>query len=176
MPIVLVGANPGLLLTRDGEVSAFASVWQVDWSELGSGRAVVLWHEGRARLIGPRPQLSEWLAATFVRHFGEVDGLAWSPRTEVADVDIQLSLDAGLVVKAGAVTIELSDVLDRRVFSTDRLALGGTEYAMSNVYVPCGSARLAVDGAPVPGDVKVDRASEEVSSSAFLAVAEVWTR
>jgi hypothetical protein len=175
MSVVLVGANPGLLLTRDGQVSAFASLWQVDWSERGSGPALVLWHAGQVRLIGPQPDLSRWLAETFVRHFGEVDGLPWAPRTEVADVDVRLSLDAGLAAKAGDVTMELSGVLDRRVFATDRLTLGGTDYQMSNVYVPCGSARLAVDGVPVPGDITADPPGPQASSSAFLAVAEVWS-
>jgi hypothetical protein len=174
--VVLVGANPGVMLSRQDEVTAFASLWQVDWSERGFGPALVLWHAGRVRLIGPRPELSLWLAETFVRHFGEVEGLPWAPRTEVADVDIRLSLDAGLSAKAGDVTIELSGVLDRRVFATDSLALGGTEYRMSNVYVPCGSARLAVDGVPIPGGITADPPGPQASSSAFLAVAEVWAR
>jgi hypothetical protein len=173
--VVLVGANPGLLLTRGGEVTAFASLWQVDWCEHGAGLALVLWHAGRTRLIGPRPELSEWLAGTFVRHFGEVDGLPWEPRVEVADIDLRMSLDTGLTAKAGPVAMELSEVLDRRVFRTDELTLGGSTYQMSNVYVPCGSARLAVDGVPVGGDISADPPGPQASSSAFLAVAEVWT-
>jgi hypothetical protein len=81
----------------------------------------------------------------------------------------------GLTATAGPVTLQLGGVLDRRVFSTDRLPLGDATYRMSNVYAPCGSARLTVDGAAVAGDIVVDRDAEPVSSTAFLAVAEVWT-
>jgi hypothetical protein len=34
--VVLVGANPGVRLRAGDDVTAFASVWQVDWSERGS--------------------------------------------------------------------------------------------------------------------------------------------
>jgi hypothetical protein len=175
MSVVLVGSNPAARFSRDGQVTAFASLWQVDWSVHGSGPALVLWQAGRVRLIGPDPDLAGWLADTFVRHFGEVAGLPWEPTAEVADVHLTLSLTSGLRATAGPVTLELSGVLDRRVFSTDRLPLGGTTYGMSNVYAPCGSARLSVDGAAVPGDIAVDRDATPVSSTAFLAVAEVWT-
>jgi hypothetical protein len=175
MSVVLVGSNPAALFSRGGTVTAFASLWQVDWSVRGSGTALVLWHGGRVRLIGPDPELAGWLADTFVRHFGEVAGLPWEPTAEVAEIDLALSLADGLTATAGPVAMELSGVLDRRVFSTDRLPLGGSTYGMSNVYAPCGSARLTVDGAAVAGAAAVDTGSDPVSSAAFLAVAEVWT-
>ena len=177
MGIVLVGANPGVLLRAGGEVTAFASVWQVDWSERGSGPAVVLWHAGRVRLLGPEPPLAEWLADTFVRHFGEGTGLPWEPTVEQVPVGLELDLDRGLTAKAGDVTVEISGVLDRRVFAADDLTLGGVRYALSNVYAPCREARITVDGTPVPGAPEVtDGATDRPSSSAFLAVAESWTR
>jgi hypothetical protein len=63
MSVVLTGANPGVLLRDDGDVTAFASVWQVDWSERGPGRAIVLWHAGRVRLLSRDPALA-FLAVT----------------------------------------------------------------------------------------------------------------
>jgi|SRR5215207_8973985 len=177
MTMVLTGANPGVLLKDGQAVTAFASVWQVDWSERGSGRAVVLWHDGRVRLLGPDPRLAEWLADTFVRHFGEVDGLPWQPAAaERTDVELSLDLGRGLTAKAGDVTVELDDVLDRRVFAMDRLDLGGTTYALSNVYAPCRTARITVAGSVVPGQPEVDDAGPEPASSAFLAVNESWVR
>ena len=176
MGIVLVGANPGVLLRSDGEVTAFASVWQVDWSERGSGPAVVLWHAGRVRLLGPDPALAGWLADTFVRHFGEVAGLPWEVTAEEAAVEIDLDLDHGLTAKAADVTVEIAGVLDRRVFAADDLTFDGVRYALSNVYVPCRDARVTVGGSPVPGSPEVDESAERPSSSAFLAVAESWTR
>jgi hypothetical protein len=175
MTIVLTGANPGVLLKADGETTAFASVWQVDWSERGSGRAVVLWHAGRVRLLGPDPALSEWLADTFVRHFGEVDGLPWNPAAaERTEVELDLDLGRGLTAKAADVTVELDGVLDRRVFAMDDLTVGGVRYALSNVYAPCRTARITVAGTLVPGGPEVD--AEAKSSTAFLAVNESWTR
>lgn len=166
MGVVLVGANPGVRL-RDGDrVTAFASVWQVDWSQHGSGPAVVLWHAGRTRVLGPDPELGEWLAETFVRHFGEVAGLPWAPGMERAEVTLDLDLDRGLTARAGDVVVEMSRVLDRRRFSEDGLTLGGTAYDLSNVLAPCGAASVTVGGEPVAG----------TPDPAFLAVAEVWSR
>jgi len=174
MTVVLVGANPGVLLRDGGTVTAFASVWQVDWSERGAGRALVLWHAGRVRLLGPDPVLSGWLADTFVRHFGEVAGLPWAPATERADVELDLDLGRGLVAKAADVTVEVADVLDRRPFGNGELILGSVQYALANVYAPCRTARITIGGVPVPGAPDVDEA--QLASSAFLAVAESWTR
>lgn len=173
MTVVLTGANPGVLLKDDGVTTAFASVWQLDWSERGPGRAIVLWHAGRVRLIGPDPELSLWLADTFVRHFGEVSGLPWEPAVERADVELDLDLGTGLTAKAADVTVELAGVLDRRVFAVDRLELGGVAYALSNVYAPCRTATITVAGAAVPGAPEVDEGAG--SSSAFLAVNESWS-
>lgn len=175
MTVMLTGANPGVLLRDGGAVTAFASVWQVDWSEHGTGPAIVLWHDGRVRLLGPDPALAEWLADTFVRHFGEVDGLPWQRGpAERAEVELDLDLGRGLVAKAGDVTVEIEGVLDRRPFAMDGLTLGGVEYALSNVYAPCRTARITVAGTVVPGAPEVSEA--EPSSTAFLAVAESWTR
>jgi hypothetical protein len=175
MTMVLTGANPGVLLRSGGTVTAFASVWQVDWSERGAGRAVVLWHAGRVRLLGPDPELARWLADTFVRHFGEVDGLPWEPaEPERTEVDLDLDLGRGMVAKAGDVTVELDGVLDRRVFAMDGLTLGGVTYALSNVYAPCRTARVTVAGEAVPGEVAITE--DGPSSTAFLAVNESWVR
>ena len=177
MTMVLTGANPGVLLKDGGRTTAFASVWQVDWSERGAGRAVVLWHDGRVRLLGPDPALARWLADTFVRHFGEVDGLPWEPaEVERVEVDLALDLGTGMVAKAADVTVELDGVLDRRVFAMDGLTLGGTSYALSNVYAPCRTARVTVGGTAVPGAPDVDEAGDPPASSAFLAVNESWVR
>ncbi|HEY6745618.1 MAG TPA: hypothetical protein VI357_07855 [Mycobacteriales bacterium] len=175
MTVMLTGANPGVLLRDGGAVTAFASVWQVDWSEHGTGPAIVLWHGGRVRLLGPDPALAEWLADTFVRHFGEVDGLPWhAGPAERTEVDLDLDLGRGLVAKAGDVTVEIEGVLDRRPFAMDGLTLGGVDYALSNVYAPCRTARITAAGSPVPGAPEVDEAGP--SSTAFLAVVESWTR
>jgi hypothetical protein len=45
---------------------------------------------------------------------------------------------------------------------------------LSSVYAPCHTARITVAGSVVPGAPEVDRSGP--SSTAFLAVAESWTR
>lgn len=166
MSVVLVGSNPGVLVKDGDRVTAFASVWSVDWSERGAGPALILWHAGRTRVLGPDPGLAEWLADTFVRHFGEVDGLPWEPVVERADVEVAIDLARGLTAKAADVTVELAGVQDRRPFREAGLTLGGTAYDLSNVFAPCASATVTVGGATVPGR----------ADPAFLAVAEVWSR
>jgi hypothetical protein len=163
--VVLVGANPGVLLKDGDRVTAFASVWQVDWSPRGSGPALVLWHDGRVRVLGPDPELAGWLAETFVRHFGEVGGLPWEPSVERADVQVELDLARGLTAKTADVTVEMSGITDRRPFREQGLTLGGVTYDLSNVFVPCDTATVTVGGTPVPG----------APDPAFLAVAEVWS-
>jgi len=153
-------------LRAGDDVTAFASVWQVDWSERGSGRALVLWHAGRVRVLGADPALSGWLADTFVRHFGEVAGLPWQPQAERVEVALDLDLARGMTATAADVVVELADVLERRPFREEPLTLGGTAYGLSNVFAPVSSATVTVDGEKVPG----------AADPAFLAVAEVWTR
>jgi hypothetical protein len=127
------------------------------------------------RLLGPDPALAEWLAEVFVRHFGEVDGLPWEPASpERTDVELDLDLGRGLVATGADVTVEVRDVLDRWPFAMAALTLGGVEYALSNVYAPCRTAGITVAGSVVPGVPEVDESGP--SSTAFLAVAESWTR
>lgn len=177
MGVVLVGANPGALLQADGRTTAYASVWEVAYSERGSGAALILWQDGRTRLLGPNPGLSAWLADEFVRHFPEVADLPWHPdQPEVTDVEVSIDLDQGARAAAADVRVEIGDVLHRRVFRTDEFALGGVGYGLSNVIAPCRTARVTVAGVPVEGTPEVDESRDPPGSSAFLAVAEVWTR
>ena len=53
-------------------------------------------------------------------------------------------------------------------------SLGDTVNALSNVYVPCGSATITVAGNRLPGRPDV-RTGPRTASTAFLAEAEVWS-
>lgn len=175
--VILVGANPAVLLRHGGEPSAFASLWRVEWSERGSGDALILCHAHRVRVLGPDPELGLWLAETFVRHFPEVSGFEWpDPILEKAELEIWLDLGRGLTARVSDITLELADILDRRLFHTDRLEFGGVEYELTNVYAPCDRALLTVGHATVPGAPVQSRDEAGPVSSAFLAVAETWCR
>ena len=124
--VVLVGANPAVLLRDEGTAVAFASVWLVDWSVYGAGRVVVLVHDGRVRVLGRRPDLGGWLVDRFVQHFSEVRELGWAePEFEVVDVQARLDVGQAMRTTAGEVFVGMTDVTDRRPFRQDALTLGG---------------------------------------------------
>lgn len=176
MSVLLVGANPGLTLyagssgSAAAERVAFVSVWRVDWSPLGAGRALVLWHEGRTRVVTEAPKLGRWLAEAYTRHFPEVEGLPWpEPELTEAPVALEIDLAAGMRAVAADVTVAVADPLDRRVGSVEKFP--GNGLRLSNVYIPCRTGRLTIDGRAVEGAPRVS----DVASSAFLADAEVWS-
>jgi hypothetical protein len=164
--IRFVGANPGLTVVEEGGTNrlAFASVWRADWSERGQGKAIVLWHAQRTRVVATSAELGRWLAGEFTRHFPEVQGLPWpEPEVTQARVDLELDLANGMKASAGGIEVEIHGPTDRRLFTTDDFDLGGVAHCLSTVVMPCSSGSLTVDGTQIKGQVK-----------AFLADAEVW--
>lgn len=177
MTVLLCGANPGVRLFDGDTVTAFASVWSVDWSVHGAGTALVLWHDDRVRVVGANPTLAHWLAQDFVRHFPEVAGLAWpAPETTVAPVTVELDLATGLTAHGGDLTVTMSGVLDRRTFRTDEFPLAGVPHELQLLLAPMAEATITVGDRRLPGAVTVTGTAERPSSSAFLATAEVWAR
>lgn len=176
--VILAGANPGVrLFDADGRVTAFASVWLVDWSIHGAGTAFILWHQGQVRTISSDPDLASWLEQYFVRWFPEVEGLDWPAAVpERQPVQVSMDLSDGLSVKAADVGLELSGVLDRRQFATDNFPLDDVPHSLSLVLAPVRSAVLTIGGEPVAGTLQLDGPPERPSSSAFLTTAEVWRR
>jgi hypothetical protein len=181
--VILTGANPGVrLFDASGRVAAFASIWTVDWSERGSGNAIVLWHNadgsGQVRVVADDIDLAAWLESYFVRSFLEVQGLPWpDPVIERDLVQITVDLSDGMTAKGADIQIEMGGVLDRRVFTTDKYKLGGIEHSLSLLIAPVRTARIELGGEILPGRVRVDgRTKAKPSSSAFLTTAEVWSR
>lgn len=179
MTVRLIGANPGLTLYagEGGERRVgFASVWRVDWSTHGAGTAIVTWHGGQTQVVTATPELGRWLATEFTRHFPEVRGLPWpDPRVVTAPVALELDLARGVRARGADVEVEITGPLDRRLVRVDEFDLGGAPNALSTVLIPCRSGRLRIAGAVVPGAPRVVT-TPRVSSSAFLADAEVWTQ
>lgn len=175
MSVVLVGANPGLLLRLDGAATAFASVWQVDWSPAGRGPALVLCRGGSTCVYGSDEQLCRWLVEKFTRHFPEAADSAGQLDYLDARVQIDIDLERGMHAAAADVVVQLGRPLDRRLFRAERVDLGGTAYGLSNVFVPCGSGTISVAGRLLPGAPVLSENDGRPGSSAFLAVAEVWS-
>lgn len=177
MTVLLMGANPGVrLYAADGDEvpEAYASAWRVDWSVRGAGNALVLWRAGVPRVISDSAPLGEWLAAAFTRHFPEVRGLPWpTPEVTTAPVTYESDLTNGVRVSGADVQLEITEPLQRGLVRVDDFDLGGTPHLLSTVLMPCRQAALRVGGTPVPGLPRVTT-SPRVSSSAFIADAEVW--
>lgn len=177
MRVILCGANPGVRLFAADTLTAFASVWVVDWSERGAGNAIVLWHNGSVRVLAEDPALGAWLERDFTRHFPEVDGLAWpEPVPEQTTVDVRLDLGTGLVARAGDVEVTMSGILQRRAFQTDEFPLGGVPHGLRLVLAPVSQAEIYLAGERLPGAPRVAGDAGAPTSSAFLTTAEVWLR
>lgn len=179
MTIRLVGGNPGLSLyaTDDDEdrPAWYASIWRVDWSTHGPGSALVLWHAGQPRVVTATPELGGWLAAEFNRKFPENRSLPWpTPEITVAPVTLEWDLAHGVRAEAADVVVEILDPMDRYLVATDEFDLDGTPAGLSTVIFPCRTGRLSIAGEPVPGAPRVVT-GPRLSSSAFLADAEVWS-
>lgn len=174
--VILVGANPGVSLFTGDQLSAFASVWVVRWSTHGSGRAIVLWHDGQVRVLATDPALGHWLSQYFTRNFPEVAGVPWpEPTVQRAEVTVDLDLATGLQARARDVSVRMDAVLHRRTFSTDEFDLAGVPHSLQLMVAPMGRARVAAGGHALPGSVVLGGTPERPSSSAFMAEAEVWS-
>lgn len=175
--VILVGANPIVRLFDGDTVTGFASVWIVEWSPHGRGEVLVLWRDGRVRVLGDNLALAGWVTDYFTRHFPEVDGLAWEVgEAEAVPVTVEIDLSVGMTVTAANVTVTAHEVLDRRTFATDAFALDGRDHGLSLLLAPVATGSIRVDGEPVPGTVRREGTPERPASSAFLTAAEVWTR
>src|SRR5437764_618095 len=107
--LVFVGANPAALLWDGDQATAFVSVWQVDWSQEGSGGAIVLCRPGELRVLCDPPLLGRWLFDTFVSHFSELKHLERParPTVERTPVKIDLDLTAGLRASWGGPQLDI---------------------------------------------------------------------
>src|SRR6185436_16082919 len=112
-----------------------------------------------------------WLFDNFVTHFSELNqfDLPARPTVDQASVKVDIDLTAGLHATAGDLNIRITGILDRRRLLDSSLRLGGVPWSLCNVYMPCRTARIEVDGAVVPG-VPRFKEGPPIGSSAFLAV------
>jgi hypothetical protein len=169
-----MGANPCVTLYDGDQVTAYASIWRVDWSQRGSGRALVLGTPEQIRIIGPDEGLGAWLGTEFNRHLVRVSGtIGWSlPELTIAPVTFDLDLAEGFCATADDVSVEITGPIDRYLTRNDLYDLGGTPHILSTVWIPCMEGSISVGGSRLSGAVRVDPAKP--MSSAFIAEAEVW--
>lgn len=177
MSAVLVGSNPGLLVFEGDRAVGAASVWQVDWSIWGTGDVLIVADQAGWRTIGTDEHLARILFQVFTRHFPELASFGGVPLLgHTADVvRVDADLVTGLLAVGGGVEVELREIKDRRPYVEPAFGLGNRELGLSNLYAPCASGRLTIDGRPVPGSPRCRQVNGRWTSSAYLAVAEVWT-
>jgi hypothetical protein len=166
MTIRFIGANPGITVLDGDQRVAFASVWRADWSEHGTGRAIVLWDNGVTRVATSNSVLGDWLTNEFTRHFPEVAGLSWpEPEVIVTDIELSLDLDRGMQASGGGITVQIGPPTGRRMITVDPFNLNGVRHRLSLVFMPSLSGSITVDDERIRGS----------SVKAFLADAEVWS-
>ncbi|WP_460498336.1 hypothetical protein [Glycomyces tarimensis] len=169
-----MGANPCVTLYDGDRATAFASVWRVDWSQRGSGRALVLGTPERIRIIASDTDLGAWLGTEFNQYFDDVtDGIGWpDPELTEAPVEFQLDHAKGLSATGDDVAVEISGPIERHLTRNEAYDLGGTPNILSTVWIPCREGSISVGGTRLAGSPRVDPAKPR--SSAFIADAEVW--
>lgn len=174
--VVLVGANPILsLFDASGAVRFFVSAWRVDWSPVGAGSTLVVWHDGQVHTYGSAA-LAPWLERDFTRHFPEVSGLPWPEAVfHESEVEVQIDLGTGLKLTSEDLALSLSDIRDRRVFHTDDFPLAGRPHGLTLVLAPCFEFAGTWSRHPLSGRLITGGEPGRPTSSAFVTEAEVWT-
>ncbi len=182
--LAFVGINAGLALhpadTRGALVpgepaSCFATFWQSDWSRWGTGNALLVATLQGWRSYGPNEALAGTLAAELTRHFPEAARFPLGAISHTHDeFAVHVDPATGLRATGHKAELAIGGVLDRRQFTAPEFRLGEASAALSNVYLPCNTGRLAEFGVQWPGAPAVYPGPRGPSSSAYLALAESW--
>ncbi|HJV97519.1 MAG TPA: hypothetical protein VJ617_00250 [Arthrobacter sp.] len=182
--LAFVGASHGLALhpvDPNGELvpgeaaSCFASFWAAEWSRWGTGNALIIATLQGWRSYGSNEYFAATLAAELTRYFPEAARFPLNGISHTQDeFDVELDLERGFRATGRKAELALAGILDRRPFSQPDFQLGSSAAALSNVYLPCSSGRLAEFGVEWPGAPSVYPGPRGPSSSAYMAVAESW--
>lgn len=176
MDILWMGSMPGVRLFVGDRVEAWAAICEVEWSGLGSGRMLTLWHNGRSRVWSSNTDLARWMVGAFIGPMKRDNGVPWSAQAEfeTAAVDLEIDLETGLHAGSGDVVVSMQGLMGRRLVVRERYPVEGTDYRVSFVYVPCEIASIQVGGTVLPGVPQIGRVDGLKVSTAQIAVAEVW--
>lgn len=178
--LAFVGANHGLALhpvDANGEhvpgeaASCFASFWTAEWSRWGAGNALIVATLQGWRSYGSNEYFAATLAAELTRYFPEAARFPLAGISHTQDeFDVDLDLEHGFRATGRNAELELAGILDRRHFSQPDFQLGPNSAALSNVYLPCSSGRLAEYGVEWPGR------AERLPGSAGAVVVRLYGR
>ncbi len=184
---VLCGANPCVFLyDNQDHICAALSLWEVDYSEFGSGLCAFLstgvGAERRELVFYERLELAIALRSHFNRHFEGFNGIGDEHCTAHHSSFLLHRQGAGdLSIEARAETFTLAGSWEKPHDPTiipSRLTGFGpraeTSFDVCATIIPCTTGEITLDGNKLDGQLNPNHGG--FGSSAFLACAETWTR
>jgi hypothetical protein len=186
-PVLFAGENHLITLYRPGadETVAGVSCWRCTYSEHGEGFVLALWCDPAAvgapdlpstAIYSDNAAMGRMVMERFNQYFAGFSGrgLAELPPQPAR---FQQQADGRrlhrITCLSGGRSIELvwQDVFDAALEIFDNRS-GPEPYDVSAVICPCRRGSIALDGAPLLGEVRVPAGPS--ASSAFLAFSETW--
>lgn len=190
-PVIFAGENPGLTLHHTGSdaIVVAASYWRCTYSAHGEGNALVIWADPAASgLAAPLAApaiytdnigVGRLVTDRFTQYFGSFRDRGFAA-VEPKHARFFQQGDGSRLHRVACTatddtTFELvwRDVLDAQFLRAPN-AFGGVGYEVNTVICPCAGAEVRVNGAEIPGEVRLTDNGGRRSSSAFLAFAESW--
>jgi hypothetical protein len=128
------------------------------------------------RSYGEDGELAYHLAEQFTRYFPEAAAFPWSGKLahELETLEIEFNPVTNVHMMSDSIDLQIRDVLDLQTTTIERFPLGAHSPRLTNVYLPCATALVTERGQFIRGKPKVESAGEQTSSTAYLAIAEVW--
>ena len=184
-----VSENPAMMLYAPaGErVVAAASYWHCTYSRHGSGHALIFWQAPEAAGAPPigngiytdNLPLARMLVETLAQFFPEFRAI---PVTTLPYLLAQCEHESdgaqrytvSCATAQTAVRLEWADPLDHKQICWPQFPAGLQAFDLTTVICPCRRATIALNGAPLLGEVQTSETKGWPASSAFLAFAETW--
>jgi hypothetical protein len=189
-PVVFCGENPAITLyaPASDRVVAAASYWHCTYSRYGCGHALIFWQAPPDAASAPplsngiytdNLPLARMLVETLTQFFPEfraipVTTLPYRVAQCAHDSDGAQRYTVSCTTAHTSLRLEWKDPLDRKQVCWPQFPAGPQAFDLTTVICPCRHATIAINGAPLLGEVQTSEANGWPASSAFLAFAETW--
>ena len=190
-PVLFCGENPCITLYAPAtdRVVAVVSYWHCTYSPLGSGHALIFWHNQSpetpplpisSTVFTDNPPLARMLVDTLTQYFPEFHDIPVASLPHLAaqcqhHSDGLQRYTVTCSASQGSLLLEWAGMLDHKHLNWPRFPAGPQTYDLTTVICPCRHATIVVDGQAIPGEVQTAEVDGRPVSSAFLAFAETWT-
>ena len=186
------GENPGILLKDEtGAFSAMALFFRVAWSPVGQGQVLLLYGTPGAEtgrpdapnvMLSDNPPLTAYLKQNFI---GKLAAFANAPAfAKLPEITAQVVRTSGdpmghrysETIVGGELTVELvwEELEPPRALELTPDQVGTGEHTMFTLLVPARSARILVNGHPLPGTLGTRVQAGFETTTAFLYFSETW--